>query len=99
MESSNQRDELRASDGVIVESQARETGKEVGMCEEGIAAVEDLAGFFMDDAADGEDLWVERGIAEAARCGVGGEDEELAVDLVAYFAWEIEESEDHDAVA
>lgn len=89
MISSDQGDEGRGANGVVVETKARKAIEEVRMRVEGVVSVEDLLSFAMDFAADAENLWVQRGVAHEAwgRTRRGGDDEELMVYLVADFAW------------
>jgi hypothetical protein len=93
MISSDQGDEGRGANGVVVETKARKAIEEVRVRVEGVFAVEDLLGFAVDLAADTENLWVQRGVTHERGGRERRNEEELVVDLVADFAWEGEEGE------
>jgi len=86
-------DEVGGADSIVVKAQTWKAVQEVRMCEKCVAAVEDLAGFFVDFAADGQDLRVEWWIAVDTRSGEGRDDGQLFVDLVSDLAWQRKESD------
>lgn len=58
--------QARVADCIVIESKSRKTVKEIWMGEEGITAVENLFGFFVNFAANREYFGIYRGVAEAS---------------------------------
>jgi hypothetical protein len=72
-----------------VQPESREAGEKVGMCEEGVTAVEDLLGLVVDFPAYNENLRIYWGIDEKSWDGERRYDKDLAVYLIADLAREI----------
>ena len=87
--------QVGAADGVVVQPQAWEVGEKAGVCNERVAAIEDVSGLLMYFAAYAEDLRVYWRMAKLSLGREGGKDEEVLVDLIADLSREIEKRETH----